>query len=112
MKRSETWIAWSSRPPGLLRRSSTSPLSSPLFFLRSASSAVVQVVVGVVLEALDPDVADAVGEQLRGDALDLDDGARQREAARLGPALAQDPYAHLGAGLAAQALHGLVESSC
>ncbi len=65
-----------------------------------------------LLERLEPHVADAVVQAARLDRADLDDLAAQLEGLGVLPAafaLARDPDRDLGAGLAAEAPHGVVE---
>ena len=63
----------------------------------------------MLLELGDADIAVARFDQLRFDALDLDDGARQGDDQRLGFALADHGERDLGAGLAAHALDRIVQ---
>ncbi len=93
-KRSLIATAWSSSPPGLLRRSSTSPRSSlPPLSAAQPVQLLAQVQVRAVLEVLHLHVADAAVERaLHGDDADVvaDDG----ELARRAEALAHDGEQH------------------
>ena len=111
-KVSETWMACSSRPPGLPRMSSTRPLRPPLASacLRMLGERRLEVAGGVALEVLQPHVADVAARA----ACDCTDSMEMIARVsviglRLVPALALHGDGDLRVHRAAQLGHGLVE---
>ena len=106
---SDTEIAWSSRPPGLLRRSTTKPLSlSAGIWLLQIGDRLLQVLGGLLVELGDADIADIVLLP-RTHGPHADDVAGDRDFDRLVLALAHDGELDLGVHRAAHLLDRLVQ---